>query len=221
MNSESNDRLILGIETATINCSVGLVRGETILGQQNLTDRAVHSEKLIELIDGLLKPDLPFTAIEAIAVSIGPGSYTGLRIGLATAKGLAFAGGLPLLPVPTLTILEAVVRRETTEKTIFFIKSHRDLVYYTLAEKNEPLVLKRPIAHDQIETIARLYPDYILSGDYAFDGQFGERLRVCFPSGEVAAQIAARFYDELLLLNRPDLEPDYHSNLEAKTWPTQ
>ncbi|MDD5539931.1 MAG: tRNA (adenosine(37)-N6)-threonylcarbamoyltransferase complex dimerization subunit type 1 TsaB, partial [Candidatus Marinimicrobia bacterium] len=71
MNCES--KLILGIETATINCSVGLVRGEKIVGQQSVTDRAVHSERLIELIDSLLKPRLTLLEIAAIAVSIGPG----------------------------------------------------------------------------------------------------------------------------------------------------
>jgi len=214
-------KLILGIETATLNCSVGLVRGDVILGQKNLTDRAVHSEKLIGLIDDLIRPHTEFPGIEAIAISIGPGSYTGLRIGLATAKGLTFIGQQPLLPVPTLTILEAVARRETTEKAVFFIKSHRDLVYYTVAGKNEPLFLKRPVAHEPIETVARLYPDHLLIGDNAFDGQFGERLRICFPAGDAAAQIAARCYDELQAFSRSDLEPDYYSNLEAKTWPLQ
>lgn len=214
-------RLILGIETATINCSVGLVRGDVILGQKNLTDRAVHSEKLIGLIDELVRPHTDFSGIEAIAISIGPGSYTGLRIGLATAKGLTFIGQQPLLPVPTLTVLEAVARLEITENAVFFIKSHRDLVYYVIAGKNEPLALKRPVAHEPIETVACLYPDHLLIGDNAFDGQFGERLRVCFPAGDAAAQIAARYYDELRTLSRSDLEPDYYSNLEAKTWPVQ
>ncbi|MFA6743799.1 MAG: tRNA (adenosine(37)-N6)-threonylcarbamoyltransferase complex dimerization subunit type 1 TsaB [Candidatus Neomarinimicrobiota bacterium] len=217
MNCEP--KLILGIETATINCSVGLVRGEKIIGQQSVTDRAIHSEKLIELIDSLLKPRLTLLEIAAIAVSIGPGSYTGLRIGLATAKGLVFNGNKPLLPVPTLTVLEAVARSETDKKAVFFIKSHRDLIYYTVAHENEPLVLKRPVAHDRIETVARLFPQHQLIGNDAFDDQFGERLKVCYPTGEITALIAARFYSELLALSRPDLEPDYYSNLEAKTWP--
>lgn len=221
MPSELKDKLILGIETATINCSVSLVDGEKVIGQKNLVGRAVHSEKLIELIDSLINPDWSFLAITAIAISIGPGSYTGLRIGLATAKGLVFVDNKPLLPIPTLTILETVARSETDKKAVFFIKSHRDLVYYTVAAENEPLVLRRPVAHDQIGTIARTYPEHLLIGDDAFDGQFSERLKVRFPAGEVAALLAVRFYPELVQLSRPDLEPDYYSNLEAKIWPTR
>ena len=220
MNSELPSKLILGIETATINCSVGLVRNGAILGQKNLTDRAVHSEKLIELIDRLLNPNIAFSMIGAIAISIGPGSYTGLRIGLATAKGLAFAGHLPLLPVPTLTVLESVARRETAASAVLFIKSHRDLIYYTVAEKDQPLDLRRPVQHDRIETVANSFPDHRLIGDNDFDGKFGERLMIRYPAGDLTALIAARHYAELLPLSRPDLQPDYHSNLEAKTWPT-
>ncbi len=217
----SESELILGIETATIHCSVGLVRGDVVLGHKSLTDRAVHSEKLIDLVDELIKPHTDFSGIDAIAISIGPGSYTGLRIGLATGKGLAFHRNLPLLPVPTLTILEAVAHREESASAVFFIKSHRDLVYYTAVQKGEPLVLRRRVAHAQIEAVAQQYSDYLLIGDNDFGGRFGDRLKVLFPAGDVAAQIAARFYAELLPLSRNDLEPDYHSNLEAKTWPQQ
>ncbi len=217
MNSIS-PRLILGIETATLNCSVGLVHGNQIVGQKNILNRAVHSEKLIELVDEVLKPDFTFADVNAIAVSIGPGSYTGLRIGLATAKGLAFYRQLPILPVPTLTALEATVRREEIGDSIFFIKSHRDLVYYTVVKKNEPLILKREIAYAPIGMVADLYPQHLLIGDNVFDGQFGERLTVCFPMGEIVARLGANYFEDLLPLSRKAIEPDYHSNLEAKTW---
>ncbi|HPC36403.1 MAG TPA: tRNA (adenosine(37)-N6)-threonylcarbamoyltransferase complex dimerization subunit type 1 TsaB [Candidatus Marinimicrobia bacterium] len=218
MNSIS-PKLILGIETATLNCSVGLVQGAKIIGQKNVMNRAVHSEKLIELVDDVLKPDFAFADVDAIAISIGPGSYTGLRIGLATAKGLAFDKQLPILPVPTLTALEVSARREVIGGAVFFIKSHRDLVYYTVAGGNEPLILKRKIAYAPIGTVAELYPEHLLVGDNAFDGQFGNRLTVCFPAGDIVAQLGADYFEDLLPLSRPDLEPDYHSNLEARVWP--
>jgi tRNA threonylcarbamoyl adenosine modification protein YeaZ len=216
-----DQQLILGIETATINCSVGLTRGELILGQKNLTDRAVHSEKLIDLIDALLRPHTDFAGLAAVAVSIGPGSYTGLRIGLATAKGLTFSGTQPLLPVPTLTVLENVARRQFSGPAVFFIKSHRDLIYYTVAGKDESPVFRRKVAHDRIAAVAQLYPDHLLIGDNDFNGQYGKRLQICFPAGDAVAQLAARYYDETQQLSNAELEPDYYSNLEAKTWPTQ
>ncbi len=95
--------MILGIETATSICSAGLADNERVIAEIRFDIKNIHAEVLSASIEQLLR--LSGTAlknIEAFAVSIGPGSFTGLRIGLATAKGLAFAGGKPLVAVGTL-----------------------------------------------------------------------------------------------------------------------
>lgn len=95
--------MILGIETATSICSVGLAGGGQIIAELRFNIKNAHAEILAESILQLLQlSGVSLQHITAFAVSIGPGSFTGLRIGLATAKGLAFASGKPLVAVSTL-----------------------------------------------------------------------------------------------------------------------
>lgn len=98
---------ILNIETATKNCSVSLAKnGETILCREVAEQGYSHAEKLHVFIEEILrKTDTTVQDLKAIAVSKGPGSYTGLRIGVSTAKGLCYALGIPLISVDTLQVL--------------------------------------------------------------------------------------------------------------------
>ena len=98
--------MILAIETATDICGVALVQNQNVVAQRVLAEKYVHSEKLLPMIDEVLR-DASFSAkhLDAIAVSIGPGSFTGLRIGLSTAKGLALSLGKSVIAVPTLDAL--------------------------------------------------------------------------------------------------------------------
>lgn len=101
--------LILGIETATARGGVALVSGEgEIVGETTLLSEEGHSERILPALEQLLKlQGLTPGALTAVAVSSGPGSFTGLRTGIATAKGLAFSLRLPLYGIPTLEALAA------------------------------------------------------------------------------------------------------------------
>lgn len=97
---------ILHIETATDICSVAISSSKELLDARQSTSRNSHAEVLTTLIQQSLETvALKATDLDAIAVSSGPGSYTGLRIGLSTAKGLCYALGLPLIGIPTLDAL--------------------------------------------------------------------------------------------------------------------
>jgi tRNA threonylcarbamoyladenosine biosynthesis protein TsaB len=95
--------IILGIETSTNVCSVGLADETGSLGEKSLIESHIHSEKLLTLTQ-LLCLDLRtnLSQIDGIAISIGPGSFTGLRIGLSSAQGLRYALGKPLVAIPSL-----------------------------------------------------------------------------------------------------------------------
>ena len=95
--------LILNIETATGVCSVAVAKGGELLCIKESNSKNSHAEVLTNFIDEVLKTtDKSLFELDAIAVSEGPGSYTGLRIGVATAKGLCFALDKPLIGVSTL-----------------------------------------------------------------------------------------------------------------------
>ena len=98
---------ILNIETATKNCSVALAKeGETILCKEIAKEGYSHAEQLHVFIEEIIQEaGITFKDLVAVAVSQGPGSYTGLRIGVSAAKGLCFALGIPLIAVDTLKTL--------------------------------------------------------------------------------------------------------------------
>jgi len=95
--------LILQIETATTSCSVALARDGSLIALKEVNERNVHAEvitKFIEEVNTVAGIDI--TDLDAIAISCGPGSYTGLRIGVSAAKGLCFALDKPLIAINTL-----------------------------------------------------------------------------------------------------------------------
>ncbi len=99
--------IILNIETATKNCSVALAKeGKTIVCKELATENFSHAEKLHVFIEQILvESNVQFSELNAIAVSQGPGSYTGLRIGVSSAKGFSYALNIPLIAVDTLQLL--------------------------------------------------------------------------------------------------------------------
>lgn len=100
--------LILSIETSTKVCSVALLQGSQVLSESSLFLGKSHAEMLLHLIDQLFFcTNTNKEALQAIAISEGPGSYTGLRIGVSTAKGLCFALDIPLVSVNTLEAMAA------------------------------------------------------------------------------------------------------------------
>lgn len=97
---------ILQIETATTNCSVALSKNGKTIAVQEVSNGYSHAENLHVFIKEILKEsNVSFTDLSAIAVSKGPGSYTGLRIGVSAAKGLCFALDIPLIALETLEVL--------------------------------------------------------------------------------------------------------------------
>ncbi|MBN2601046.1 MAG: tRNA (adenosine(37)-N6)-threonylcarbamoyltransferase complex dimerization subunit type 1 TsaB [Candidatus Marinimicrobia bacterium] len=211
---------ILGIDTSTNNCSVGIVINGKLVGRNAQIGRSMASEQLISLIDDLLKQSIPMSEIDAIAVSIGPGSYTGLRIGLSTAKGLAFARRLPVLPVPTMVVLESVARQTIDSDMVLMIKSHRDLAYHVYCQKENPLHIDSiDIGYDSFFDIRQRYQNQYLyiSPSEISDPDFNV-VETLFPEGDHVALLAHQHYQVLRSQSVPGLEPLYLSEFEVKKW---
>jgi tRNA threonylcarbamoyladenosine biosynthesis protein TsaB len=101
---------ILALETATLAGGAALLDGGRIVGQSLLNIALTHSERLMAVVDRLLQDcGWEVKELDGLAVSIGPGSFTGLRVGVATAQGLALALGVPVAPVPTLDAMAATL----------------------------------------------------------------------------------------------------------------
>ncbi|MCW5892680.1 MAG: tRNA (adenosine(37)-N6)-threonylcarbamoyltransferase complex dimerization subunit type 1 TsaB [bacterium] len=101
--------VVLGLDTATWTAAVGVARDDTVLAAASRRAAASHVRMVPALIDEVLaQAGLELADVDAVAVSIGPGSFTGLRIGLGLAKGLCYARGLALVAVPTLEALAHV-----------------------------------------------------------------------------------------------------------------
>jgi len=97
---------ILGIETATVVCGVAVVENGNVLSESFLIERNMHAEMLMDQVDRVIRGSgVGLADMDGIAVSIGPGSFTGLRIGLSSAKGLAWGVDKPIVPIATLRAL--------------------------------------------------------------------------------------------------------------------
>lgn len=110
------NELILAIDTATPAGSVAMIQGETLLGEVLLNLSSTHSERLLTAADQLLKETGHTMAdLAALAVVRGPGSFTGIRVGMGTVQGLALATGCPVIPVSSLqsVALNAAASSET------------------------------------------------------------------------------------------------------------
>jgi len=105
---------ILCLETSTTNCSVALSKeGQIVTFKEDYNTKYSHAERLHQYIDFVIaEAGIDFNDLDAIAVSKGPGSYTGLRIGVSAAKGLCYGLGIPLIAINTLYILALQVTIE-------------------------------------------------------------------------------------------------------------
>ena len=123
--------LILGIDTSTKICTCSIFDSENgVIAETSLSVKKNHSNIVMPIIDNLFKiSDLTINGIDKIAVAIGPGSFTGVRIALGIAKGLAMALNKPLVAVNELDILEAIASGNENE-IIPLIDARKERVYY-------------------------------------------------------------------------------------------
>ncbi|WP_185881958.1 tRNA (adenosine(37)-N6)-threonylcarbamoyltransferase complex dimerization subunit type 1 TsaB [Blattabacterium cuenoti] len=140
--------LILNLETSTKNCSVSIAKnGICLIYIEEHTDKHLHSEKLHTFIQYAIKiSKININDLQSICVSKGPGSYTSLRIGVAAAKGLCYALGIPLLSLDSLTILSQKIDVQDGF-LIPMIHAKSDLFYTTLFNRHKkrlcPISIKK------------------------------------------------------------------------------
>ncbi|MDR0364273.1 MAG: tRNA (adenosine(37)-N6)-threonylcarbamoyltransferase complex dimerization subunit type 1 TsaB [Bacteroidales bacterium] len=168
---------ILNIETATPVCSVALYADGKILSQKTGDKPNIHSEKLTLFIEETIKEgNLTFRQLDAVAVSEGPGSYTGLRIGASAAKGLCYALDIPLIAVSTLQAMAVCMKRFYKNGDVLYcpmIDARRKDVYTALYNaQGEPI---DPISAKTINE--HTFQDILSRRTIIFGGDGAEKCR--------------------------------------------
>jgi tRNA threonylcarbamoyladenosine biosynthesis protein TsaB len=160
---------ILAVETSTRAGGVAALDGERVVGVSLLNISLTHSERLMAMVDRLLA-DCGFTLdqLDGLAVSVGPGSFTGLRVGIAAVKGLALATGLPVAAVPTLDALAAALpfcRRAVCP----VLDARKGEVYVSLYRSANGTMARRwdYLALPPAQAAARIESPAVLLGDAA------------------------------------------------------
>jgi tRNA threonylcarbamoyladenosine biosynthesis protein TsaB len=121
---------ILSIETSTSICSVAIHERGELRAVSEIKEPGAHAEKLLDLVDAAMKQaELRMSDLEAVAVSQGPGSYTGLRIGVSTAKGIAYGLEIPLIGINTLQAMAASQQVNQGEFVVAVLDARRKEVY--------------------------------------------------------------------------------------------
>lgn len=180
---------ILNIETATKNCSVSLSKGENILAIKELNEgKFSHSEKLHSFIlDVIRSADKTMKDLDAIAISKGPGSYTGLRIGVSAAKGLCYALNIPLISVPTLEIIARQISLDPDELVVPLLDARRMEVYSGVFDHNY-----NQIRGTEAEIIdASSFGAFLKKGNVYFAGDGAEKCK------NIITHVNAQFVDKV------------------------
>ena len=209
---------ILNIETATTNCSVALSKNGAVVGfKEDNSLGYSHAERLHVYIDEVLKSaNISTDQLEAIAISKGPGSYTGLRIGVSAAKGLCYALSLPLISVPT---LEALAHQIDDPKgaIVSMLDARRMEVYSAIydAQLNEIRSTEAEVLTlESFQVILELSPVYFIGNGVAKTKEIVVHKNAQFIENKLpsARQMCELSYDKFVINDFEDVayfEPFY------------
>lgn len=216
---------ILAIESSAVTASVAIVDEESVLANYTINHKKTHSQTLLPMIDEICRmTETEVEDLDAIAVSIGPGSFTGLRIGVATAKGIALAKDKPMVAVKTLEAL--AYNLYGSSKTIVPIMDAKRKHVYSAIYKFEEgkLVELRKTNLISIEDLTKelneSYEDVIFLGDgiNVASNYFNENLSINYSFASLlnrlqnAASLGLRALDlakEGKLVSSDEVKPDY------------
>ena len=201
---------ILATDTSTDTLTVAVCNGQAVLAEIVVHAPRTHSERLLMTGHDLLgRAGLSLGELDALAVGVGPGSFTGLRIGISAWKGLALGAGLPLVGVPTLDAL-ARLHAEAERPVCPVLDARMGEVFYGIHEPGAQGMSRRfgPAVGPVSELIARIDGPVLLAGDGAI--RYGEELAAGLPEARFApplqnhARAAAVAFEGLRLLEDGD-----------------
>ncbi len=143
--------ITLGIDTSTAEGGVALCRDGELLTEMTMATALQHAEELLPLVDKALEHcKIPISEVGLVSVNTGPGSFTGLRIGLATAKGICHTTGIPLVGVDGWQIFRHGFSSDETAYTCVVIENRRDLHYVKWFSGDKPLGAAEVLPGDEV-----------------------------------------------------------------------
>ncbi|MBC8346001.1 MAG: tRNA (adenosine(37)-N6)-threonylcarbamoyltransferase complex dimerization subunit type 1 TsaB [Candidatus Marinimicrobia bacterium] len=201
---------ILAIETSTDWCGIAFIQNEKCQYKIDKQIPRKHAEKLPEFYASLKdKIELDDINLDAIAVSIGPGSFTGLRVGLSFAKGIAYAKELPIVAVPTLQTM-AANSGLTSDGFTVLLYSHSDIVFYQQFSIIQECI--RAVSEEK----ACIWNDIEITGEsaqYGCDKLLGDEIILSVPpTAEMTGILAEKNFDRWVKKTPYDLVPNYISS---------
>ncbi len=220
--------LILNIETSSTSCSVCLSKDGAVQDFRIDNERNSHARMITVLVDELLSANnVSYRQLEAIAVSAGPGSYTGLRIGVSAAKGFCYALNKPLIAIPTLQLIAEGIKQKVAGDAHFYlplIDARRMDVYAAVySVEGEELLPAGFFALDE-EFLSMLsqYENIVVGGDAVEKSKAvlaGSRfafVEEIFPSANYMVAIAESKFNKGELADIAYFEPMYINEFQAK-----
>ena len=180
--------IVLGLDTATKACSVAVWRDGAVLAHECVRMERGHTEVLIPMVKRVLgAAALAFRDLDLVAVTVGPGAFTGLRVGLAAARGIALAADVPCIGVTTLeAIAAAVPRREGDSRVVLVVLETKRGDFYAQAFSPEGVGLAPPRAVD-----AAVLPDLVEGREVVVAGDAGAAVIAGLHAAGMVAERAA------------------------------
>ena len=161
---------ILGIDSSGLVATVAIMVDGMLVGEYTIHNKKTHSQTLLPMIDEMMEmAQVDIDEVDCVAISEGPGSFTGLRIGASTAKGIAWTLGVPIVPVSSLMGLAANVL-EKGKVVCPIMDARRNQVYYGIYRINDgiPEVLKEPDVapiEEAVEEVGKFTDNPVFLGD--------------------------------------------------------
>jgi tRNA threonylcarbamoyladenosine biosynthesis protein TsaB len=213
---------ILAIETATFICGVAYVKDGHCVSLVERECPRTSAEELPGMVKNVQRQSgFKWEELDGIAVSIGPGSFTGLRIGLSFSKGLAYSHNLPVVPVPTLAGMANNISSKSDSFRIALF-SHRNLFYTQVFHHSEKLPSgdKKPVLWDWETLQSGVEKEkndvFICGGEHITSENEYKYFSPVIPSAKWIGLIAHERWDEYIVKEPFQLIPDYIAPFEIK-----
>ena len=195
---------ILAIESASTVCGTALLLNSKLVELDEITQPRIHGKRLPVIVNRILSNhSMEVSELNAIAVSAGPGSYTGLRIGMSLAKGLAAAMDIPIISVPTLEVMNAGISRQGLYWVL--LHSHKNVVFAQRFYSGKP--------DSEIECELFSAEKYLQRFGFNLDTVCdSSEYESSPPSAKFVGELALQFYDIWVESDLNQITPNYVTN---------